>query len=86
MNSKKVRHHGFQRPFHHYQVISWAYVFLSIIHYYNFLYPFVDETSYEYLALVFDISILSEIFFGLIATRIDPTDSIVKKYWEDKNK
>ena len=77
MNGKPKKH-GLEPPFHLYQYISWLYIVFCCLNFYLFLMPFITVIMLDTYNAIYDISMFFVICFGIIATRIDPTDPLVK--------
>jgi hypothetical protein len=89
-NSKKYKTNGFGFPLAFQQVFTWLLIAFNSIYFYYFL---LKELSKHYLKeiKIFIIIIHSFLFsltliFGFLSTYIDPSDSLLKKEMQKKNK
>ncbi|KAG5018142.1 hypothetical protein JHK87_013997 [Glycine soja] len=70
-----ARRHGWELPFHTFQVVAITVFFLLSIAYYAFFAPFLGKDIYEYVAIgVYSVLALSVFFLYVRCTAIDPTD------------
>ncbi|OIV96259.1 hypothetical protein TanjilG_05099 [Lupinus angustifolius] len=72
---KQQRRHGWQFPFHTFQLVAITVFFLLSIAYYAFFAPFLGNNIYEYVAYaVYSLLALSVFFLYVRCTAIDPSD------------
>ncbi|XP_047163147.1 protein S-acyltransferase 21 [Vigna umbellata] len=70
-----ARRHGWELPFHTFQVVAITVFFLLSIAYYAFFAPFLGKDIYEYVAIgVYSLLALSVFFLYVRCTAIDPAD------------
>ena len=89
-NSKKYKTNGFNFPLALQQVFTWLLIAFNSIYFYFFL---LKELSMHYIKEIKIIIILIHSFlfsltliFGFLSTYIDPSDSLLKKEIQKKNK
>lgn len=78
-NNKKIKRHGFMRPFHYYQIGSWIYFLFNTTTFYMIqaiLYGFSPFAQFI-LILIQSILIIETIYLTIKATMADPTDELV---------
>lgn len=69
------RRHGWELPFHTFQVVAITVFFLLCIAYYAFFAPFLGKDIFEYVAFgVYSLLALSVFFLYVRCTAIDPAD------------
>ena len=73
------RRHGFQYPFHPFQVATWLLYPLLLIQYFAFLYPLLwrNIVSTIVLTAFFGLAAVGVLFSSIIASIIDPVDDAV---------
>ncbi|KAJ1427418.1 Palmitoyltransferase, DHHC domain [Sesbania bispinosa] len=70
-----ARRHGWELPFHTFQVVAITVFFLLSIAYYAFFAPFLGKDIYEYVAFgVYSVLALSVFLLYVRCTAIDPAD------------
>ncbi|GAA0154894.1 protein modifying enzyme [Lithospermum erythrorhizon] len=70
-----ARRHGWQLPFHSFQVVAITIFFLLSVAFYAFLAPFLGKDIYEYIAIgVYTFLVLCVFFLYVRCTTIDPAD------------
>ncbi|XP_061372818.1 protein S-acyltransferase 21 isoform X2 [Gastrolobium bilobum] len=70
-----ARRHGWELPFHTFQVVAITVFFLLSIAYYAFFAPFIGGDIYEYVAFgVYSVLALSVFILYVRCTAIDPAD------------
>lgn len=82
-----VRAHGFQRPIHPFQVLSWIVCFFDVITFGVLILPLVDDKSLQIgLTIFFTVSIIVLICSTARATSLNPKDKHIghKDDWGDK--
>ncbi|PNX59874.1 putative S-acyltransferase, partial [Trifolium pratense] len=69
------RRHGWELPFHTFQVVAITVFFLLCIAYYAFFAPFLGNDIFEYVAFgVYSLMALSVFILYVRCTAIDPAD------------
>ena len=81
-NPKKpfLRLHGFQKPFHFMQVLSWIYFTIETLSFYILVAPSLFNYSlllYIIIQSVFAVLIVSIITLAVLATKTDTTDPLI---------
>ena len=77
-----MRKHGFQRPFHKFQILSSTLAFISFSLYYIFFVPLTKDLVQYILATIYTIGLLSAFYLWTKCTLSDPTDySDTKEKW-----
>jgi hypothetical protein len=76
-NLRGVRSHGFRRPFHRLQVMSWFLLGFCFAVYVIFVPVLLDPKISLGMNILYFVTAGTYIFFWLVASLIDPTDSIV---------
>ncbi|KAF5740971.1 protein S-acyltransferase 21 [Tripterygium wilfordii] len=71
-----ARRHGWQLPFHTFQIVAITVFFVLSVAYYAFFAPFLGEDIYEYVAVgVYSILAFSVFILYVRCTAIDPADA-----------
>ena len=84
VETRKVRKHGFQFPFHPLQILAWAVTGLDVYCFY-----FINTVVFGFnpaisavLGLVFGLTLVLVAIFACKATKCDPTDPTVYRQRE----
>jgi palmitoyltransferase ZDHHC1/11 len=83
---EKSRKHGFERPLHPAQIISWAISCFNIVVFCVLTIPEYPEMLKPVLSIIFLLLVFVYITIGYIVIKSDPTDPAVYQYKISKDK